>query len=100
MSKPISYWIAMATCVVLGTALLYLAYLTEISAGGRGFWLFSLFGVSLLLPPGAMAIGALFAEPDKLSSPAVVFAPQWHFVSAIVIVLLIVLVTVISAILS
>lgn len=100
MSKPISYWIAMATCMILGVALLYLACLTETSGGGRGFWLFSVFGVSFLLPPTAMLVRALRAEPNDASPQAVVFAPHWQFVSAIVIFLLIVLATVVAAVMS
>jgi len=100
MSKPISYWMAMATCVVLGTSLLYLAFLTEASGGGRGFWVFSAFGILFLLPPTAMVIRALYADPDKVPAPALVFAPHWHLVSAVVIFLLILLATVVTAILS
>jgi len=100
MSKPISYWIAMASCLILGAALLYLAVLTETSGGGKGFWLFSAFGICFLLPPTAMLVRALHTQPDDASPQASVFAPHWQFVSAIVIFLLVVLATVVAAVMS
>ena len=100
VSKPTSYWIVMATCLVLALACLYLAYLTESPQGNKGFWLFIAFGVLFLLPPTAMLAQGLRAQPEAVSHRPVEFAHHWHVISAAVIFLLIVLASVLAAITS
>jgi len=98
MRKPISYWIAMATCLLLGAACLCLAYLTEASHSRHGLWLFIAFGILFLLPPIAMLVQSLRAQPETPAEQQVVFEQHWHVVSAGVIFLLVVLASVVAAI--
>jgi uncharacterized membrane protein YhaH (DUF805 family) len=98
MQKPISYWITMATCILLGAACLSLAYLSDASRRSHDLWLFVAFGVLFLVPPIAMLLQRLRERPETAAEQEVVFAQHWHVVSAAVIFLLIVLASVVAAI--